>query len=32
MWLLGFLGWLLRCYYTVAMIFGVVAKVFLCGC
>ncbi len=30
--LLGYLGWLLRCYYAVAMVLLVVAKVLLCGC
>ncbi len=37
--LLGYPGWLLRCYYTVvkvpgvvARVPGVIAKVLLCGC
>ncbi len=29
MWLIGYPGWLLRCYYTVSKITGVVAKLLL---
>ncbi len=32
MWLLGYLGWLLGCWYAVARVLGVVAGVLLCGC
>ncbi len=32
MWLLGYQGWLLRCFYAVAKVPGVVARLLLCSC